>query len=517
MSMSLRKLSLLASVTLLASACSDASDPSSLDGPAGSRGVTQGGAQDIAHFRSIVDEGDVPRPDTLEPVGFFAEHAVDLPEADCGETVCVHEMLAVAPRFDGTDWTMAYVALNSPVDPSTLERRDTHLVVAIEDTVRTREGGVLHQPDESLRALLSELRADDRVSLVRFGAGVEVEAEAVRPTDPVLADASDAWTGTDDRAALYDALARSAELLESTPTLAGRVLLVTSGRADAGVTDAMRVEGLAEALGSSGVGVSVVGAGDDYRPELAARVSEAGGGSYYYAEDHLDLREVFTLEGRTSLSPLATDFELVLEPAPGYRVGRVYGARRAWSEQAGAHLASPVLMLGNRTGADDVDEGRRGGGGGLFVELIADGAAGAEIGTGQPAFSVRASWTDAASGEPVTHEATVVNELAPGEVPGGMWPYFSDPARGKAFMMINMYFSLVLSLELFHAGDCAGALGVEPMLEPSVDGWQAEYDDPDIDADWILLQNLTDNMRSQCTATEPVQPTEGGSVGCMFI
>lgn len=495
-------------------ACGDAADAARM-GPSGSRGVTQGGAQDIAHFRAIVDDGDVPRPDTLDPVGFFAEHAVDLPEADCGERVCVHEMLAVAPRFNGDDWTMAYVALNSPVDPATLERPDTHLVVAIEDTTRTAE--TLSARDEALRGLLNELRPGDRVSLLRFGAEVEVLSEAVAPTDPAVAEATAAWTGEAERAALYDALARAAELVEGTPALAGRVLLLTSGRADAGVTDAMRVEALAESLGRAGVGVSVTGVGADYRPELPQRLSEAGGGSYYYAQDAADLATVFTLEGRTSLSPLATDFELRLEPAPGYRVGRVFGARRAWSEQSAAHLASPVLMLGNRTGADDVDEGRRGGGGGLFVELIADDARGAEIGTGQPAFTVRASWTDAASGARVTHEETVVNELAPGEVPGGMWPFFSDPARGKAFMMINMYFALALSLELFHGGDCAGALGVEPMVEPSVDGWQAEYDDPDIAADWALLQQLTANVRAQCAAVEPVQPLDGGSVSCMFI
>lgn len=113
----------------------DSAAPAGRLGPMGSRTVTQGGAQDIGYFRSIVDEGEVPRPDTIEPVGFFAEHAVDLPAADCGDSVCMHALLAVAPGIDQeSNWTMAFVALNSPVDPRTIERPDTHIVLALEDT-----------------------------------------------------------------------------------------------------------------------------------------------------------------------------------------------------------------------------------------------------------------------------------------------------------------------------------------------------------------------------------------------
>ena len=70
--------------------------------PGGSVNVAQGGAQDFAQFRALVEAGKVPTPDTLDPVGFFAEHALDMPKADCGKDVCVHPFLAVAPRFDQT-------------------------------------------------------------------------------------------------------------------------------------------------------------------------------------------------------------------------------------------------------------------------------------------------------------------------------------------------------------------------------------------------------------------------------
>jgi len=473
----------------------------------GSRSVTQGGAQDIGHFRSIVESGAVPRPSTIEPVGFFAEHAIDLPEADCGERVCMHANLAVAPGIDReSNWTMAFVALNTPVDPRELDRPDTHIVLAIEDTVRTAR--VREYAEQAFRAFANELLPADRISVIRVGERAEVLASAVRPTDPALATASRSFTGLDSRAALYDGLARASALIEDMSTFEGahRVVLLTSGRADAGVTDQMRVVQLGDALAAAGVGVSVIGAGQDYRPELAMQISEGGGGSYYFAEDASDLEEIFTLEGRTSLFPLATNFGLVIEPAPGYRVGRVYGARRAWSEQAAAYLTSPVLMVGNRTGAEDVDEGRRGGGGGLFVELIVDPEIAADIGPDALAFTARAEWTDAESGEPVIQQISINNALAPGANPGGMFPHFADPLRGKAFMMLNMYLSLRTTVELFHGGDCAQALGIPPAMLPTYEGWQAEYDDPDVDADWALLTQLSSNVRSQCSDITPVAP-----------
>jgi Ca-activated chloride channel family protein len=472
----------------------------------GSRGVTQGGAQDIAYFRSIVERGEVPRPDTIEPVGFFAEHAVDLPEATCGDNVCMHAYLAVAPGIDRTsNWTMAFIAMNTPVDPGELPRPNTHVVLVIEDTIRTE---VFGQNEEAvLRAFTTELMAGDRVSIVRVARNVEVLANAVPPGDPAIANATLEFDGLSDASALYDGLATASRLI----TDAGfegssRVVLLTSGIADAGVTDSMRIVALGEALGREGVGTSVIGVGESYRPELAMQLSEAGGGSYYFAENSEDLVDIVTLEGRTSLFPLATDFELVVEAAAGYRVGRIYGARRAWAEQAAAHLASPVLMVGNRTGAADVEGGRRGGGGGLFVELIADADLGRTIGPRAAAFTARATWTDAASGTPISQEIVVENGLAPGENPGGMFPFLSDVARAKASMMLNMYLSLRSTTELFHGGNCGQALGVVPALEGTYEGWQGEWADPDVDADWALLTALTENVRAQCGAVEPVAP-----------
>ena len=163
-------LSALVALTGLATGCATSGDAALGEGSptgTGSVGVGQGGAQDIGELRAIVAEGQVPAPETLEPLGFFAEHALDLPPADCGERVCVQPSLAVAPRFDGSNWTMAFVALNSAVDPATEPRPDAHVVIAIEATDRTR--AELAMLSAAVRELVIPLRTADRVSVIEIG------------------------------------------------------------------------------------------------------------------------------------------------------------------------------------------------------------------------------------------------------------------------------------------------------------------------------------------------------------
>src|SRR4051794_10577531 len=154
----------LLAVALLAG-CAAGDDVSDNGGRhAGARGLTQGGAQDIAEFRAVVAQGDVPSLDLLDQVGFFAEHALDQPPADCGGVVCAHPMLAVAPRFGPGTWTMAFTSLNTPVDPTTRPRQPLHVVLAVERSAAV--DAVLGAGDAPLAALTAGLTSGDRLTVI---------------------------------------------------------------------------------------------------------------------------------------------------------------------------------------------------------------------------------------------------------------------------------------------------------------------------------------------------------------
>lgn len=514
-------LSLCVVALLGCSSSTSAASPEATPTRNGSVGVGQGGAQDIAEFRSIVAGGDVPAPSTLDPVGFFAEHALALPDADCGSTVCAQAALAVARRFEGDPWTMAFVALNSSVDPSTLTRPPVHTVLVVEHTARM--GTLAPSIFEAFHHFVVGLRPEDRLSVVEVGQVARVLQTALVPSDPALADAAMTLSmpGHDTTAATYDGLALAGELL-SDPSWTGHrhVLMLTSGAADAGLASPDSVVTLAQSLLDADATISLVGFGEPYADTLPIAIGELGGGGYYFAESGTDLVGILDLEGRTSLFPIARDFTMRVTPAPGYTIGRTYGAARALSTSSEATLSAPVLLLGQRTGPADLDQGRRGGGGGFFIELLVDPTV--TMPAGAPAFVVETSYLDTASGLTVTNTRSITNPLASDQTPTGNLPEFSDATIGKAFMMLNMYLTMRTATTFYADGDCARAMGTIDMMEQTIEWWQGSpLADPDIQADWTLVRDLRDVIDMQCTqmnASVPVAPVapRGFGGGCFF-
>jgi Ca-activated chloride channel family protein len=483
--------------------------------PSGSVGVTQAGAQDAAHFRNLIKAGSIPEPGLLDQVGFFAEHALDQPPADCGEVVCAHPSLAVAPRFDDGTWTMAFVSLNSAVDPETRPREPVHLVLTVESSAAAVE--VTKTGTATIEALLAELEPEDRLSVVSFGQEPKLLVSGAVPGESDVSQVVLPAAGPGAKVDLYAGIAAAADVVGSLSGFAGgsRIVLLTTGRADAGITDQARIIALAESLVREGTQLSVLGMSRSFNAELPRSIAELGAGNFAFAESADDLQDVVVQEAGVRLVPLASDVELRVVPSAGYRVGRMYGARRASVEDGVAVLRAPALFLGTRSSAMDTEQGRRGGGGGLFVELLADPELSAEIGPNQPAFRLETSYRDVDAALAVSFEAEVSNDLSPGERPAENWPHFSTPEYGKAFMMLNMYLALRAMVDLHEAGDCAAALGVSYMMEPGADEWQRRFDDPDIGVDRDTMLGLRENIEMECHAL-PVPPSNY-EAGCFGI
>ncbi|HEU5077246.1 MAG TPA: hypothetical protein VFU02_23805, partial [Polyangiaceae bacterium] len=158
-------------------AASDSEASGNFD-PDESNAVIQPGPQDIGAYRSIVEAGGIPAMDVLDERGFFAEHKIDLPQANCGASVCVHPMLAVAPRFDGGNWSMAFVGMNTALDTRTLPTRPRHLVLVGTPPSEVADifGATLDSDD-----LLSVVTLTDQVRVLVRGEPVEALAGELFP------------------------------------------------------------------------------------------------------------------------------------------------------------------------------------------------------------------------------------------------------------------------------------------------------------------------------------------------
>ena len=116
--------------------------------------------------------------------------------------------------------------------------------------------------------------------------------------------------------------ARQAEL-GLVPGGLNRVLLLSDGLANVGVTDPNTIAAEAAGLAARGVSTTTLGVGDDYNEALMEAIARAGDGNYYYIESPVQLVDIFQTELTGLMATLGRKVSLGIEPREGVRVADV--------------------------------------------------------------------------------------------------------------------------------------------------------------------------------------------------
>ncbi len=424
----------------------------------GSSGVVVPGAADFALFRKILDAGDVPSPDTLDDLGFFAEHKLDFKAPTCGAKLCMDARVGIRPNMiTGSTCTIVQVGLNSPVKPETLDRPPLHLVVLVHNAT-SMKGDAIAAAREGL------------TPFAYLGA-----QEATTMEQQVLMLTATA-SGSNFYAGLQGAYALALD--KSAVGQATRVLLVTNGHVDRGITSPTKTAALIAAMAAQDVPLTIVGVGKiEHHSDLIA-FAEAGQGSLYVAESGSAVQDIFTEEQRTAVFAIARDVDIRFTAADGWAIRGVYGVRNAAVNQGQMSVRIPALYLAKRqTAADPIEGGRRGGGGVLQVELIPLGSFDdpklSQIG------SVGLDWNDPVTGKHHGDNAgMVISGLSAAKVATGT---FSDFTSEKGFVMLNLYVGLKMAADLVQDGDSGAASSVLTALSEATAAWLAQQASADLD------------------------------------
>jgi Ca-activated chloride channel family protein len=472
-------------------------------GEGGSSGLDpsagQGGAQDFGMFREILLAGGIPGPETIDDVGFFAEHKIALPPAECGENVCIHGMLGVMGNMiSGSNCTLVMLGMNTPIDPDTLERPPLNLAIAVD-----LSGSMAGEPIERLRSglllMIDELEPDDRISLIGFSNEAELLVSQVGPADPALASTIEALEPI-DRTNVYDGLRTAFEEVEAhaEEERQNRVILVGDGVANVGLVQNETIEGLAEVYSDAGFGLTTIGIGEQVDIDLLRKLAELGSGSFYYIDEPAALEEVFAEEVQAFIVPLAEDVEIDARMFDGYDLRRVYGTKQyeVWGNDA--YLDIPILQIAHRVSADDNENGRRGGGGAIIMELTPTGLDPAAVG------QVDFRYVEPGTGELIEQQVAISSPLAPWETPES--GHFDDESTEKAFVMLNIYVGFEMAAQRASVGDYGGALTILQPLRDSVASWLLAHDDEDIADDQIYVELFIANLSAQGGTTHSPNP-----------
>lgn len=491
----------------------------SLGGTNNGSGVGQSGAQDFGRFRSIIEAGEIPAPNTLDVVGFFNEHKFELPDPDCGENVCVHGMFGVwGNMINGANCTLTMLGFNTPINAKDFERPPLNMAIAV-DTSGSMSGEPIEAVRSGLLAMAEKLNTKDRITLVTYSTEAQVAIVSNNETDPDRAQLKQfisnlkASGGTN----IYEGLRIALEEVDASKSeeLQNRVILLSDGVATEGLTNNERIINLGASYAEQGVGITTIGVGKDFNIELMRRLSESGSGNFYFVEDLYSVEEIFVVEADTFLVPVAEDVRIEFDVARGYRFRAAYGTRTWEGDADGATISIPGLFIASRDSIEDIDPGggRRGGGGAILFEVVptSDQNELDEVGAGEPIGQIRMTYRQPGTEDMVTQETTVLNQLEPGETPEE--GAFDNAMVEKAFVALNIFVGFKLATERYAAGAPNQALSVLVPLAEQVERWLEDNEDVDIRSDLETLDALIELIEAEApnqTISAPPEPWPRG-------
>ena len=201
------------------------------------------------------------------------------------------------------------------------QRPPYHLALVI-DRSGSMSGEPLQEAKRCARHIIDQLKPDDRASLVQFDSRVQV----LVPAQPVA-----------DRTALHRALqiieeggttnlhggweAGGQSLLEYIQQAGlSRVILLSDGNANEGLTDPERIIQQCAQFADRGVTTSTYGLGRDFNEDLMVAMAKAGQGNHYYGATAQDLFEPFAEEFDLIANLYAGKLRLTLGTPEGIKV-----------------------------------------------------------------------------------------------------------------------------------------------------------------------------------------------------
>jgi len=208
----------------------------------------------------------------------------------------------------------------NPAAPSPLN------IALVIDASGSMAGGKLEAAKEAAIGLAARLTERDRLTVVSFASDVQVHLDAI----PVTADnamrirveisrletrgmtcLSDGW---------FAGVECAARVMELDERMTPRIILLSDGHANEGITDPQELREHAGELRMRGVLTSALGIGDGYDEQLLRGIAESGGGRLHDAELTSEISSVLLGELDDIFDTLVEDARITLEMPAGVHV-----------------------------------------------------------------------------------------------------------------------------------------------------------------------------------------------------
>ncbi len=322
--------------------------------PAPKIGLAVGGAKDTNNFKANIENGYLPKIDSITYEGQFYNHYFDtgLGEKECKELFC--PSYSTAKRLNPFSKAQEYflsVGLNSGIDIKDFKRKKLNLVVVLDisgsmgasfnsyyydkvgkkiDIKEKTQKTKMQIATESIVAMLSHLRDDDRVGIVLF----DNKAYRAKPLRMVLLSNKEAIKdhilalkeqgGTNWSAGYQEGL-KLFDDVKLTKDYENRIVFLTDAMPNSGELRKDRLFGLAKEASKRGIHTTFIGVGVDFNNDLVEYVSKTRGANYFSVHSSKEFKKLLDKEFDYMVTPLVYDLTLKLD-SKKYKIDAVYGS-----------------------------------------------------------------------------------------------------------------------------------------------------------------------------------------------
>ena len=185
--------------------------------------------------------------------------------------------------------------------------------------------GSMNSPDklplavQAMHLLVDELDPDDTVAIVVYAgaAGAVLEPTRARDSRQIHAALDSLHAGGSTAGGAGLALAYDLAERNFDEDAVNRVMLLTDGDFNVGVTQDERLEDFVARKRSSGIYLSVMGFGrGNYNDQMMQTIAQAGNGTAAYIDSRAEARRMLVEESSSALFPIANDVKIQIEFNP---------------------------------------------------------------------------------------------------------------------------------------------------------------------------------------------------------
>jgi Ca-activated chloride channel family protein len=197
------------------------------------------------------------------------------------------------------------------------------------DRSGSMSGDKIRYAKTAAKDFIRAMRAGDRIALITYSNDAELVVPSTSLTEESQMQAIEAVDRIVPSGMTYLSggllLGRDQVLGHAGEGRVNRIILISDGIANVGITDPNELSRLAEDLRERDISVSAMGVGLDFNEDVMMRIADRGGGNYYYIRDAHRMAQAFQSEFGSLAGTVARKPEIRLYLAPGVRVQSVHG------------------------------------------------------------------------------------------------------------------------------------------------------------------------------------------------